>query len=95
MEFPSYRFPDLKSVWIGLLDRAKIFLKRVGGIIFALSILLVVLGVLSHNHQKVQPCLDIDYSLAGMLGHVMQPIFAPLGFNWQICIALIPSNGCT
>src|SRR5574344_19165 len=40
MELPSYRFPDLKSVWIGLLDRAKIFLKRVGGIIFALSILL-------------------------------------------------------
>ena len=33
----------------------------------------------------------IDYSLAGMLGHLMQPIFAPLGFNWQICIALIPA----
>ena len=34
---------------------------------------------------------DIDYSFAGMLGHVIQPIFAPLGFNWQICIALIPA----
>jgi ferrous iron transport protein B len=40
MELPSYRFPDLKNIWIGLLDRGKIFLKRVGGIIFALSILL-------------------------------------------------------
>jgi len=40
MELPSYRFPDLKNIWIGLLDRAKIFLRRVGGIIFALSILL-------------------------------------------------------
>lgn len=90
MELPSYRFPDVKSIWIGLLDRAKIFLKRVGGIIFALSILLWFLC--TFPQPPVGATLpDIDYSLAGMLGHVMQPIFAPLGFNWQICIALIPA----
>ncbi|MEJ2899799.1 ferrous iron transport protein B [Acinetobacter sp. NS-4] len=90
MELPSYRFPDVKSVWIGLLDRAKIFLKRVGGIIFALSILLWFLCTFPQAPEgAVGPA--IDYSFAGMLGHVMQPIFAPLGFNWQICIALIPA----
>ena len=90
MELPSYRFPDLKNVWIGLVDRGKIFLKRVGGIIFALSVVLWFLCTFP------QPPADatlpaIDYSFAGMLGHVLQPIFAPLGFNWQICIALIPA----
>ena len=90
MELPSYRLPDLRSVWIGLLDRAKIFLKRVGGIIFALSILLWFLCTFPQAPDgAIMP--DIDYSFAGMLGHLIQPIFAPLGFNWQICIALIPA----
>lgn len=90
MELPSYRFPDVKNVWIGLLDRGKIFLKRVGGIIFALSILLWFLCTFPQPPEGAT-LPDIDYSFAGMLGHVMQPIFAPLGFNWQICIALIPA----
>ncbi|AYO55859.1 ferrous iron transporter B [Acinetobacter wuhouensis] len=90
MELPSYRIPDVKSVWIGLLDRAKIFLKRVGGIIFALSILLWFLCTFPQPPEGgTLPA--IDYSFAGMLGHLMQPIFAPIGFNWQICIALIPA----
>ena len=90
MELPSYRFPDVKSIWIGLLDRAKIFLKRVGGIIFALSILLWFLCTFPQPPDGAT-APAIDYSFAGMLGHLMQPIFAPLGFNWQICIALIPA----
>ncbi|MFX2255274.1 ferrous iron transporter B [Acinetobacter variabilis] len=90
MELPSYRFPDVKNVWIGLLDRGRIFLKRVGGIIFALSILLWFLCTFPQPPEGAT-LPDIDYSFAGMLGHVMQPIFAPLGFNWQICIALIPA----
>ena len=90
MELPSYRFPDVKSIWIGLLDRAKIFLKRVGGIIFALSILLWFLCTFPQAPDGAT-APAIDYSFAGMLGHLMQPIFAPLGFNWQICIALIPA----
>ncbi len=90
MELPSYRIPDVKSVLIGLLDRGKIFLKRVGGIIFALSILLWFLCTFPQPPEGgTLPA--IDYSFAGMLGHLMQPIFAPLGFNWQICIALIPA----
>ena len=90
LELPSYRIPDLKSVGIGLLDRAKIFLKRVGGIIFALSILLWFLCTFPQAPEgATQPA--IDYSFAGMLGHLIQPIFASIGFNWQICIALIPA----
>ncbi|PVZ87698.1 ferrous iron transporter B [Serratia sp. S1B] len=89
MELPSYRFPNMKSIGIGLLDRAKIFLKRVGGIIFALSILLWFLCSFPQapEHAALSP---INYSFAGYIGHFMQPFFAPVGFNWQICIALIP-----
>ncbi len=90
LELPSYRFPDLKSVGIGLLDRAKIFLKRVGGIIFALSILLWFLCTFPQPPEGAT-LPAIDYSFAGMLGHLIQPLFAPVGFNWQICIALIPA----
>lgn len=90
LELPSYRFPDLKSVGIGLLDRAKIFLKRVGGIIFALSILLWFLCTFPQPPEGTT-LPAIDYSFAGMLGHLIQPVFAPIGFNWQICIALIPA----
>ena len=90
MELPSYRFPDIKNIWIGLLDRGKIFLKRVGGIIFALSILLWFLCTFPQPPEGAT-LPDIDYSFAGMIGHFIQPIFAPLGFNWQICIALIPA----
>lgn len=90
MELPSYRIPDLKNIWIGLLDRAKIFLKRVGGIIFALSVLLWFLCTFPQPPEGAT-LPAIDYTLAGMLGHLLQPIFAPLGFNWQICIALIPA----
>ena len=65
-------------------------MKRVGGIIFALSILLWFLCTFPQPPEGAT-LPAIDYTLAGMLGHVLEPIFAPLGFNWQICIALIPA----
>ncbi|ESK38398.1 ferrous iron transporter B [Acinetobacter nectaris CIP 110549] len=90
MELPSYRFPNMKSIAIGLLDRGRIFLKRVGGIIFALSILLWFLSTFPQAPDNAT-LPAIDYSFAGQLGHFIQPLFAPIGFNWQICIALIPA----
>jgi ferrous iron transport protein B len=89
LELPSYRLPNPRDLLIGLWERALIFLKRVGGIIFALTVLLWVL--LSFPAAPVDATLPaIDYSLAGRIGHAMTAVFAPLGFNWQICIALIP-----
>ncbi|MBO9711158.1 MAG: ferrous iron transporter B, partial [Caulobacter sp.] len=89
LELPSYRLPNPRDLLIGLWERALIFLKRVGGIIFALTVLLWVL--LSFPAAPVDASMPaIDYSLAGRIGHAMTAVFAPLGFNWQICIALIP-----
>lgn len=89
LELPSYRLPHLPDLALGLWERALIFLKRVGGIILALTILLWFL--LSFPAAPADATLPaIDYSFAGRIGHAMAIFFAPLGFNWQICIALIP-----
>lgn len=89
-ELPTYRLPDIRNVALGLYDRATIFLKRVGGIIVALSILLWVLVTFPQPPANAtMPA--INYSLAGQLGHIIHPIFAPIGFTWEICIALIPA----
>jgi ferrous iron transport protein B len=72
-----------------LWERASIFMRRVGGIILALTVLLWFLA--SFPAPPAGATLPpIDYSYAGRIGRAMQAVFAPVGFNWQICIALIP-----
>ncbi|HDS1533184.1 TPA: ferrous iron transporter B [Stenotrophomonas maltophilia] len=89
LELPSYRLPHVRDLAVGLYERGMIFLKRVGGIILALTILLwVLLSFPAAPAGATMPA--IDYSYAGQIGHAMAVFFAPLGFNWQICIALIP-----
>ncbi|MBH1803707.1 ferrous iron transporter B [Stenotrophomonas maltophilia] len=89
LELPSYRLPHMRDLAVGLYERGMIFLKRVGGIILALTILLwVLLSFPAAPAGATMPA--IDYSYAGQIGHAMAVFFAPLGFNWQICIALIP-----
>ncbi|AYZ70024.1 ferrous iron transport protein B [Stenotrophomonas maltophilia] len=89
LELPSYRLPHVRDLAVGLYERGMIFLKRVGGIILALTILLwVLLSFPAAPAGATMPA--IDYSYAGQIGHAMAAFFAPLGFNWQICIALIP-----
>ena len=66
-----------------------IFLRRVGGIILALTVLLWFL--LSFPAPPADATgAAIEYSFGGRIGHALAVVFAPLGFNWQICIALIP-----
>jgi len=92
LELPPYRLPGVRNLVIGLWERARIFLKRVGGIIFSLMVLLWFLS----SYPAPPPGWDasqgpaILYSAAGMLGQALQHVFAPIGFNWQISIALVP-----
>lgn len=92
LELPSYRWPMAYHLVMGLKERVWIFLRRVGTIILALSIVIWFLASFPGAPEgATQPA--IEYSFAGQLGHAMQTIFAPLGFNWQMCIALIPAMG--
>jgi len=92
LELPSYRWPMAYHLMMGLRERIWIFIRRVGTIILALSIVLWFLASFpGAPEDAIRPA--IEYSFAGQLGSWMQPIFAPLGFNWQMCIALIPAMG--
>jgi len=89
LELPPYRMPGLRNLALGLWERANIFLARVGGIIFAL---MVILWFLSSYPAPPDGATGpaIQYSIAGWLGQALQHVFAPIGFNWQISIALVP-----
>jgi ferrous iron transport protein B len=89
LELPPYRVPGLRNLVLGLWERARIFMARVGGIIFSLMVILWFLSSYpSPPDGATGPA--IQYSIAGWLGQALQHVFAPIGFNWQISIALVP-----
>ncbi len=89
LELPSYRLPNPRSLALGLYERAQIFVARVGTTILSMMVLLWFIASFPGAPEGA-PGPAIQYSFAGMLGHALQTVFAPLGFNWQISIALIP-----
>ena len=89
MELPNYHLPSIKNIAIGLWQRTVIFLKRVGGMIMFLTIALWFLA--SYPNPPIGATGPaIEYSFAGMLGKLLAVVFAPIGFNWEISIALVP-----
>jgi ferrous iron transport protein B len=89
MELPSYHWPHPRSIAIGLWQRAVIFVKRVGGIILVLTLLLWLLSSFPAPPEGATGA-PIQYSVAGWLGAGLAKIFEPIGFNWQISLALVP-----
>ncbi len=89
MELPDYHWPVPRNIAIGLWQRVKIFLRRVGGIILALTLLMWFLASFpAPPAGATGPA--IEYSLAGTLGRALAVVLEPVGFNWQISIALVP-----
>jgi len=89
MVLPHYRLPHPADIFQGLKERAWIFISRITGIIFAANTILWLLATFPRPPQGgTLPA--IDYSFAGQIGHALEPIFSPIGFNWQIVVALIP-----
>ena len=90
MELPSYRLPKLRDIAIGLWERGTIFLKRLTGVILALTVLMWFISTFpAPPAGATGPA--INYTFAGYLGRALHDLFAPLGFNWQISLALIPA----
>jgi ferrous iron transport protein B len=89
LELPNYKLPDPKNVLLGVLQRGRIFLRRAGTIILAMMILIWFLSsVPGAPVGALEPA--INYSIAGRIGQAIAPLLQPIGFNWQIAIALIP-----
>ncbi len=89
MELPEYHWPNVRNLLTGLWERTQIFLTRVGTIILALMVLLWFLASYPHAPTGATGPA-IRYSFAGMMGSGLETIFKPLGFNWQISLALVP-----
>jgi ferrous iron transport protein B len=89
LELPDYKMPRARSVAIGVYNRAKMFLQRAGTTIFAMMVLIWFLASFPQPPAGADGPA-INYSLAAMIGKVIAPLLAPVGFNWQIAVALIP-----
>lgn len=89
LELPDYQWPDPNNLLLGLWDRTKTFIGRVGGVILALMVVLWFLSTYPAPPPGAMG-VPIEYSFAGRLGKAIATLFAPIGFNWQIVIALIP-----
>lgn len=89
MELPPYRLPSLQTLGLRLLDRGRIFLTRVGKIIFTVTIILWFLTQFPRTEFGAPQ--DIEQSALGQIGHLIEPVIAPLGFDWRIGIGLVTS----
>ncbi len=89
LELPDYKLPRPRSVALGLLMRARMFLERAGTIIFSMMVLIWFLASFPRPPAGATGPA-IDYSLAAIIGHWFAPLLAPVGFNWQISVALVP-----
>lgn len=88
LEMPPYRWPTLRSLGLRLVDRAKVFLRRAGTVILAVAIGLWVLANVPYRNGQPP---KIEESVAGQVGHAIEPLIAPLGFNWKVGIGLLTS----
>jgi ferrous iron transport protein B len=89
LELPDYKMPRPRSIAIGVYTRAKMFLQRAGTTIFSMMVLIWFLASFPLPLAGAQGPA-INYSFAAMIGKAMEPLLAPIGFNWQIAVALIP-----
>jgi ferrous iron transport protein B len=89
LELPDYKLPRPQNVLLGLVTRARMFLERAGTTIFAMMVLIWFLASFPRPPEgATEP--DINYSLAAIIGRALEPITAPIGFDWHINIALVP-----
>ena len=93
LELPQYRMPTVRGLGMRLVDRARVFLRQAGTIILAVTLVLWVGAHLPviHTQSGAWAIPDLANSLIGRLGHFIEPVIAPLGFNWKIGIGLISS----
>jgi ferrous iron transport protein B len=89
LELPDYKRPSGRSIMFGLIQRARVFLRRAGTTILAMMMVIWFLASVPRPPADAdQPA--INYSLAAKIGHFMEPVLSPIGFNWQINVALLP-----
>lgn len=92
LELPPYRMPSMRSIALRMLERGGIFLRRAGTVIFAFSIILWALAAYPKPENPESTGSEaIAQSYAGRMGHFIEPVIRPLGYDWKIGVGLIGS----
>jgi ferrous iron transport protein B len=91
IELPPYRRPSLRNVVMQMLERASLFLRKAGTIILGISIVLWFLSSYPKSPESVSSSEAVAQSFAGRIGHLLEPVIEPLGFDWRIGIGLVAS----
>jgi ferrous iron transport protein B len=91
IELPPYRRPSVRNVVMQMLERASLFLRKAGTIILGISIVLWFLSTYPKSPESVSSSEAIAHSFAGHIGHALEPVIEPLGFDWRIGIGLVAS----
>ena len=97
LELPAYRWPSVKSLGVSVVQRCQLFLRRAGTVILALSILLWALA--TYPKASLDPTLSsaaqqeqqLGHSILGRLGHGIEPLVRPLGYDWKIGVSIVSS----
>lgn len=89
LELPKYQVPRLRDLLLGLYERARLFIRRAGTIILTVTVVLWGLASFPGPPDDADEP-DIYYSAAGSIGRALEVVFAPIGFNWEISVALVP-----
>lgn len=89
LELPTYKIPSWRNVFYGLRERCWIFIRRAGTVILSITIILWFLASFPKAPVgATEPA--INYSYAGKIGHLIEPVIRPLGFDWRIGVAFVP-----
>ncbi|WP_436716686.1 ferrous iron transporter B [Roseiconus lacunae] len=98
LELPSYRMPSLRNAMMTTLDRAIVFLRQAGSVILLISVVLWALATYPKMPEDQLPVdelqqasAQLEYSIAGRVGKAIEPVFAPLGFDWKIDVGIVTS----
>lgn len=94
MELPPYRFPTWKAIGRHTWEKGKQYLKKMGGIILVASIIVWALGYFPHTDDpSVSNQQQQEQSYIGRVGHAVEPVFRPMGFNWKLDVGLLAGVG--
>jgi ferrous iron transport protein B len=92
LELPMYRAPRWNNVVVTMVNKARIFVMDAGKVIMVISLILWALSSFGPGvRNTADPSARLEHSYAGRLGHVIEPVIRPLGYDWKIGIALITS----
>lgn len=93
MEIPPYRAPQAVSVMRHTWEKGRLYLHKMGGVILVASIVIWTLGYFPHGGEELSPAAQQEQSYLGTIGHALEPVFEPLGFDWRMDVGILAGTG--